>query len=210
MCYKGMKVFPGIVMNHTEFESEFRSAIDDIFKKQHEYIVDQCKHDKNFKIYEKIFRDDLCRRNAKAKDEILAERDTVIGLYEEKARDELISHESPRLQALKVAQKKIKFSMERYELVALNNYRGIQLFLALSVFSLILYIFSLPPIAFTFVTGKLTPAIPVFSVSSALVLFILKTIYESYAKSILIMQKKQLEIVEQVIELAQSHELTKV
>ncbi len=175
-------------MNYTEFENEFRSAIKDIFEKQHEYIVEQCKHDKKFRIDKKIFQNALCSRNTKDKDEILTERDTVIGLYGEKVRDELIFHENPRLQALKAAQKKIKFSIERYELAALNNYRGIQFSLALFVFSFILCVFLLPTGAFTFVTGKLIPAIPVFSISSVIFLFILKTMHESYEKSILILK----------------------
>jgi hypothetical protein len=197
-------------MNHTEFENEFRSAIEDIFKKQDEYIVDQCKHDKQFRIDKKIFRHDLRSRNTKDKNEILAERDTVIRMYGEKVRDELTSHESPRLQALKAAQKKIKFSIERYEIVALSNYIGIQFTYALLGISLISYIFRLPPDIFTFVTGKLTPAIPIYSIAIALILFILKTIYESYEKSILTMQKRRLEIVEQTIELAEPRELTNV
>jgi hypothetical protein len=198
-------------MNHTEFESEFRAAIEDIFKKQDEYIVEQCEHDKHFRIIDKkIFRHDLRSRNTKDKDEILAERDTVIGLYEEKERDELIFHESPRLQALKAAQKKIKFSTERHELELLKDYRIMLFFLAILVLSFIFFIFFLPPVAFTFVTSKLIPAIPVFSISSVLLLFILKTMYESYAKSILYAQKKHLEIVEQAIERAEAYQLTKV
>jgi hypothetical protein len=191
-------------MNHTEFESEFRAAIEDIFKKQDEYIVDQCKHDKRFRIDKKIFRNDLCSRNAKDKDEILAERDTVIGLYEEKARDELSSHESPRLQALKAVQKKIKFSIEKHELELLKNYWSGMLLLALLAFIL------LTTFASDFPRTELIQKINLITVQATLGFFMIRTVFELGGKSILILQKRCLEIVEQAIELAQAHELTKV
>jgi hypothetical protein len=189
-------------MNHTEFESEFRAAIDGIFKKQDEYIVEQCKHDKHFRIIDKkIFRHDLRSRNTKDKNEILAERDTVIGLYEEKARDELTSHESPRLQALRAVQKKVQFSIERHELELLKDYWNFLLPFAF------LALFILTNFSSYFPKNELVQYITLATTLGSL---IMKILSEQNGKSLLIGQKKHLEIVEQAIERAEAYQLTKV
>jgi hypothetical protein len=57
---------------------------------------------------------------------------------------------------------------------------------------------------------ELIQKINLITVQATLGFFMIRTVFELGGKSILILQKRCLEIVEQAIELAQAHELTKV
>jgi hypothetical protein len=191
-------------MNHTEFENEFDCNVKFIFEELNKFVNTR-ENPKNFEWGSSKRR--VVYRNDQDRSELRSERPFIIRLCTMNAKCGQVINAEVRLQALKAAQKKISASVGRHEILLLRDYWDSLLVPALVAFFLItsyLSHFSNDSIS------TINPFITIITMAITLVLFFLKTLVESTNKRILIVQKRQLELVEQAIELAESRELAKV
>jgi hypothetical protein len=196
----------GIAMNHTEFENEFEHNVEFIFEELDKFT--NMKENPK-KVEWGSSKERVIYRNDQDRIEFIREKPFIIRLSMNAKCGQVVNKEV-RLQALRAVQKKINFSIERRELEALKEYQNSLLVPTLLFITLINYIFSLPSKIFTIATKEIIPFLPIFVILGTLILFFAKTIFENGGRSTLILQKRQLELVEQAIELAESRELAKV
>jgi hypothetical protein len=207
-------------MDHSKFEKEFEHDIKFIFEELDEFIVSQFETIKpNSKVRKNKFlavrkaergsdEGRIRYRNSQDKRELLEEQEIIIKLYKMDANPGQAVNRMTRLQALKAAQKKIEFSIARYEMELLKDYRRFLLPYAVFFLLIIIAVLYFWPESAADTSKKLIPLLTIGSVLGALSLFLFKTIFDNVENSILIPQKRRLELVEQAIELAQANEHT--
>jgi hypothetical protein len=149
----------------------------------------------------------ICDRSEQDKSELLEEQQIVINLCKANLNGAQTHSEKIRLQALKTVQKKIKFSIERYDLEWQKNYR-----LSLFIINLfLLYIAFVKYMSSPFAVDlikELNLNDSYYLVVGGFFFILIKTIFEYGGKSIAVMLKRRLELVEQAIELAETDERT--
>jgi hypothetical protein len=153
----------------------------------------------------------ICDRSEQDKSELLEEQQIITRICKTNAKGTQTHSEKIRLQALKTVQKKIKSSIERYDLEWQKNYTFslfiVNLFVFYIAFVKFLSLFLSPFFAVDLIK-KLNLNDPYYLVVGGFFFILIKTIFEYDGKSILMMLKKRLELVEQAIELAEADERT--
>jgi hypothetical protein len=198
-------------MDHSEFGNEFERDVNFIFEELDKFIVSQFK---SIKLSSKV-RTNKCTairkaergsdeekiryRNTQDKRELLEEKEIIIKLCNVDTNTGQAINKVTRLRALKAAQKKIEL---------LKKYQYFLLPYALFFLLIIVAVITFWPESAADISKKLIPLLTIGSVVSALFLFFVKTIFEDTEKSILISQKRCLELIEQAIELAETDERT--
>jgi hypothetical protein len=149
----------------------------------------------------------VCDRSEQDKSELLEEQKLITRLCQTNAKGAQTLSKAIRLQALKAVQKKIKSSIERYDLEWQKNYR-----LSLLIVSLVSLVAAavnyMDPQFFAYLIKELNLTHPYYLVLVGSFFVLIKTISEYDGKSIVIMLKRRLELIEQAIELAQANEHT--
>jgi hypothetical protein len=210
-------------MDHTEFDNILRDDIKIIFGELEKLIHEQYE-DKGFQAglikNESIIKkraaarkragwvsdkDALLFTNNLDESELSIEQKQIvelsrININSGQAFDERLKI---RLLALKAVKKKISFSIERSELERLADYRYLLIYPALIFLVLICAILFYSPYDPNNITAfqRLSQ---ILAVPIGLILFIIKTTFESTETSLVIMQKRRLEMIEQAIELTET------
>jgi hypothetical protein len=220
--YRVWKFFPlqGVAMDHSEFGNELEHEVKFIFEELDKFIVSQFETIKPNSKFRKnkflairkaergSYEEKIRYRNSQDKRELLEEQEIIIRLYKMDINIGQAINRMTRLRALKVVQKKIEFSIERYEMELPKSYRYFLAPYAVFLFLIIFAAFAFSPESAADIYKKLIPLLTIGSVLGALSLFLLKTIFDNVENSILIPQKRRLELIEQAIELAQANEHT--
>jgi hypothetical protein len=212
-------------MNHTEFENILRDDIKFIFGELEKLIREQYEDTgfqpgfiKNESIVKKRAaarkragwvseKKALLSTNNLDKSELLIEQKRIVELSRMNINSGQAFNErlKLRLLALKAVKEKILFSVERSELERLADYRHLLTYPALAflvlIFAVLLYTPSDSNSLTAFQKHSQILAVPI-----GLILFIIKTTFERTETSLIIMQKRRLEIIEQAIELTETEQ----
>jgi hypothetical protein len=149
----------------------------------------------------------ICDRSEQDKSELLEEQQLITRLCKTNAKGTQTHSEKIRLQALKTVQKKIKSSIERYDLEWQKNYRLSLLIVNIFLLYIAFVKYMSPPFAIDLIK-ELNLNGPYYLVVGGFFFILIKTIFEYDGKSIVVMLKRRLELVEQAIELAETDECT--
>jgi hypothetical protein len=149
----------------------------------------------------------ICDRSEQDKSELLEEQQIVINLCKANLNGAQAHSKRIRLQALRTVQKKIKSSIERYDLELQKNYH-LSLLIVQICFFVIAFANYIDPYFFADLIKKLNLTHSYYLVVGGVFFVLMKTIFEYGGKSILIMLKRRLELIEKAIELAETDERT--
>lgn len=212
-------------MDHTEFGNEFERDVNFIFQELDEFTVNYYKNlQKDMKPTDMFspgksiaairaakivewgpYQERICDRSEQDKSELLEEQQLITRLCKTNAKGAQTHSEKIRLQALKTVQKKIKSSIERYDLEWQKNYRLSLLIINLFLLYIAFVKYMSPPFAADLIK-ELNLNDPYYLVVGGFFFILIKTIFEYDGKSIVAMLKRRLELVEQAIELAETDE----
>jgi hypothetical protein len=142
------------------------------------------------------------RQNEKDKHELLNEQDLVISLCTKNAETGQNFNEDIRLQALKAVQKKVGYSVDRYELEAKEKIYRCNFLFSMAFVSIVVYC-TFKIISHSSLASKNDYVLSFFAIALALLSLVLpplvKITYEPIVNIFLISNKRRLEIVEQAI-----------